>query len=208
VSPGPAPEGASERERLPAAPIDPARLAFDIDGVIADTMTLFLEIAREEFGIRGIRYDDITRYNLEECLDLSPETIARIVARILEGDHRDRLQPIPGSPQVLARLARRVDPVLCVTARPDGARVSEWLRGVLPAGGGAVEVVATGSFEAKSGVLRERRMAWFVEDRLETCHALSAAGITPILFRQPWNREPHPFLEVSCWEELSDLIRW
>jgi len=42
--------------------ITPASMAFDIDGVIADTMTLFLEIARNIFHINGIRYDDTICY--------------------------------------------------------------------------------------------------------------------------------------------------
>ena len=41
---------------------NPASVAFDIDGVIADTMTLFLEIARDVYHINGIRYDDIVCY--------------------------------------------------------------------------------------------------------------------------------------------------
>ena len=35
--------------------IDPASIAFDIDGVVADTMTLFLDIARDEYNIDWIR---------------------------------------------------------------------------------------------------------------------------------------------------------
>jgi hypothetical protein len=31
-------------------------------------------------------------------------------------------------------------------------------------------------------------------------------GITPILFVQPWNRCPHPFREVSTWEEIGALM--
>jgi phosphoglycolate phosphatase-like HAD superfamily hydrolase len=31
--------------------IDPTRVAFDIDGVIADTMSLFLDIVHEDFNI-------------------------------------------------------------------------------------------------------------------------------------------------------------
>jgi hypothetical protein len=38
--------------------IHPASVAFDIDGVIADTMTLFLDIAGDVFHINGIRYED------------------------------------------------------------------------------------------------------------------------------------------------------
>jgi len=47
---------------------------------------------------------------------------------------------------------------------------------------------------------------YFVEDRLETCFPLSDAGITPVLFKQPWNRKEHPFIEVGTWRELESLI--
>ena len=35
---------------------------------------------------------------------------------------------------------------------------------------------------------------------------LSAAGFEPIVYRQPWNRESHPFIEVGDWQELENLI--
>jgi 5'(3')-deoxyribonucleotidase len=35
---------------------------------------------------------------------------------------------------------------------------------------------------------------------------LRDAGIEPVLFKQPWNREPHPFVEVGNWDELEALI--
>ncbi len=64
--------------------IDPAAVAFDVDGVIADTMTLFLDIARDEFGINGITYEDMTCYILEECLDIDPAVITAILDRGLQ----------------------------------------------------------------------------------------------------------------------------
>jgi 5'(3')-deoxyribonucleotidase len=45
-----------------------------------------------------------------------------------------------------------------------------------------------------------------VEDRLETCVDIQESGIIPVLFRQPWNRQPHRFLEVGNWAELARLI--
>ncbi|MEA3280918.1 MAG: haloacid dehalogenase, partial [Thermodesulfobacteriota bacterium] len=62
--------------------IDPASVAFDIDGVLADTMTLFLDIAREEYDITGIRHEDITCYMLEKCIDIDEEIIEAIIVRI------------------------------------------------------------------------------------------------------------------------------
>ena len=50
--------------------IDPSAVAFDIDSVVADTMSLFIDIARDEFNINGIQYSDFTSYFLEECIDV------------------------------------------------------------------------------------------------------------------------------------------
>jgi hypothetical protein len=69
-----------------------------------------------------------------------------------------------------------------------------------------IEVIATGSFEDKCGVLKDRGISCFVEDRLETCFLLADAGIEPVVFVQPWNRKPHPFAEVGSWQELEAMI--
>ena len=188
--------------------VEPAGIAFDIDGVIADTMRLFLDIARDEFAVTGIRYEDITRYNLEECLDLPSDVIDGVIVRLLEGGYRAALYPIPGAPAVLERLARRCGSVLCVTARPTIGPIADFIHGILPSEGERIDIVATGSFEAKTEVLLDRGVTHFVEDRLETCFTLTTAGITPILFAQPWNREPHPFIEVNSWDQIDGLIRW
>ena len=188
--------------------IDPASLAFDIDGVFADTMTLFLDIAREEYDIYDVRYEDITCYMLEDCIDMDPDLIEAILIRILNGTHRPPLKPIAGATHVLTRLGRIHRPILFVTARPYGEPIYRWIQSMLPLDGDSVEVVATGSFDAKIDVLAGRDISYFVEDRLETCYPLFAAGVTPILFKQPWNRERHPFMEVGTWKELEALIEF
>lgn len=192
---------------LRPAAIDPESVAFDVDGVIADTMALFLDIARDEFGVRGVRYEDITCYNVADCLPMDPDVVGRILVRILDGSYTQPLRPIPGASGVLGRLAER-SPLLLVTARPQVGPVAAWIRALIGEAAAAAEIVATGSFEAKTEVLLERGVAHFVEDRLETCFAIADAGIQPVLFSQPWNRRPHPFLEVPSWEALDALIQW
>ena len=191
-------------ESLPR--IDPAAVAFDIDGVVADTMRLFVDIVREEFRHGDLRYEDITCYRLEDCLDLDPEIRDTVIAQIVEGSHRRPLVPIPGAPEVIARLSCLAGPVLFVTARPDAGFIEPWLHSVLPASHNGIQVVATGDFDAKLEVLRHHEKAFFVEDRLETCFTLNDGGITPVVFRQPWNRQPHPFVEVGDWSELAALM--
>ena len=186
--------------------IDPASIAFDIDGVFADTMTLFLDIAREDYEIDDIKYEDITCYALEECININGRVIEEIITKIMHGNHNVPLKPIGGATSVLTRIGRRHGPILFVTARSYDGPIFNWIKKVLPLDARSIEVVATGSFEAKVDVLLERNVLYFVEDRLETCFPLSDAGITPVLFKQPWNRKEHPFIEVGTWRELESLI--
>ena len=186
--------------------IDPRSVAFDIDSVIADTMALFIDIAREEHRIDHLKYEDITAYDLSACLNLSLPVIEAIVNRIQDGGYRAALKPIPGAAEVLAKVGKCHSPLLFVTARPYAGPIRDWVNESLALNPSEVEIVATGSFDDKVDVLTGRKITHFVEDRLETCYALQAGGVTPILFRQPWNRSRHPFTEVGSWQELESLI--
>jgi len=186
--------------------INPASLAFDIDGVIADTMSLFLDIARDDYDVDGISYADITCYNLADCIAMESAVIDAVVRRILDGHYTVPLRPIRGAPEVLARIGKHHSPVLFVTARPYVGPIRDWLCDVLPLCPESIDVVATATHELKAGVLQDRNISCFVEDRLETCYLLQDAGIVPVLFKQPWNREFHPFLEIENWDELDALI--
>lgn len=185
--------------------IDPRQLGFDIDGVVANTMQLFIDIAREVYGLNHISYHDITNYHLDQCLDMAPEIIGAIVTRIIEGNYPCRLAPMEDAGRVLHRLCA-FGPIRMVTARPKTGPMEQWMAELLEPAFCAVQIVATGSYEAKSEVLMEQQMAYFVEDRLDTCYLLKEQGITPILFAQPWNRQPHPFVEVNGWRQLERLI--
>lgn len=188
--------------------INPGDLAFDIDGVVANTMRLFLDIIRERFGVNHIRTEDITTYNLDDCLDLDPEIIATGIRILLQGDYPHELHPLPGSQRVLQRMAQCVPRLLFVTARPEREIITTWLQNLLNLPHEALEVAATGSFEAKIDVLTANGKRYFIEDRLETCFLLAEAGIMPIVYRQPWNRQPHPFSEVCSWNEIEALLHF
>jgi hypothetical protein len=195
---------------IPSAPvtIDPTAVAFDIDGVIADTMTLFLDIARDEFNINQIAYEDFRCYNLEACLDLAPDVIDAIIERILNGKYTAPLRPFSGAADVLRRIVQQRNPLLLVTARPHPGPIRAWIDDLLPDIPGSVEIVATGTFEGKADVLKQHGMRYFVEDRLETCFYVKDHGVEPVLYRQPWNRLTHPFVEVKDWRELEALIEF
>ena len=185
--------------------IDPSSIAFDIDDVFADTVALFIEIAKREYNLSDIRFEDITSYMIEDCIEIDARVLEDIFFKILDGSHTSCLRPLAGAARVVGRVGRRC-PVLFVTARPSLDSIIGWIHRVLPLKPGMVQVVATGSFDGKADVLLERGVSHFVDDRLETCFSLNVVGITPILFKRPWNRKKHPFIEVGSWKELEALI--
>lgn len=186
--------------------IAPRDIAFDFDGVVADTFRLFVRMANEDYGY-AFEYEDITDYLFLNAIDMDRAVADKIIEQLTDIPHELDLQPNKGASETLTRLAR-VNPLLFVTARPYGNPVELWFQKTMPHLKDAIRIEATGGSVEKLPVLRERGVRYFVEDRLDTCRMLVEHGITPILYDQPWNREPHPFQVVKDWEDIARLIAW
>lgn len=187
--------------------IAPTEVAFDIDGVIADSFGAFIQTARKYYGSR-LTYNDVTDYDFRNVIDFDEATAHEIVDMILENPLGLGIRPMKGAVKVLTRLASRA-PVLLVTARTDGDAIAEWIHEEVGLkGSDAMRLEATGNHQDKVPVLLEKGMKYFVEDRLDTCFLLQERSITPIVFDQPWNQSVHPFHRVRSWEEIDELIDW
>lgn len=187
--------------------ISPSSIAFDFDGVIADTFRLFVRMAREDYHYE-FNYEDITDYEFLKCIRMDRQHAREIIEVLTNDPHEIDLFPNYGADSVLARMTS-LSPLLVVTARPLSVPIELWFRRHIPEiDPGCLKVEATGVNTAKLEVLRKNSITHFVDDRLDTCRMLQDAGITPIVFAQPWNRKPHPFTAVETWEELAALINW
>ncbi|MHB8810797.1 MAG: 5' nucleotidase, NT5C type [Desulfobulbaceae bacterium] len=185
--------------------VHPSRLGFDFDGVVADTAEAFIRLCCEEYGYCSIRLEDITEFEVERCLDLDPGIVDAVFARILCNSVDAGLQPMPGSIRVLAELTE-LAPVTLITARPYPQPVRDWLDAVMPAPvSRRIRVVAMGAHDDKPKHIRQHGLDSFIDDRAETCFQLDEAGITPIIFSQPWNQGRHAFASVRTWEEIRAL---
>ncbi len=187
-------------------PIAPHRLAFDIDGVVADTAAAFLRIAAKEYGAAHLSLDDIAEFEVESCLDLDPRVIRHIFQRLLEDPLGEGLAPMPGAVAVLEELAGCAE-VTFVTARPLRAPIEAWLcRHLGPRARRNFRLEATGDHDNKGGYLRRLGVDTLIDDRLETCAALAAAGFSPIVFEQPWNRGRHRLPVVRDWRAIRQAL--
>jgi len=185
--------------------IHPSRLGFDFDGVVADTAEAFIRLCCEEYGYCSIRLEDITEFAVERCLDLDPGIVDAVFARILRNSVDVGLRPMPGAIQVLTELTD-LAPVTLITARPYPQPVLDWLNSVMPIPVcRRISVVAMGLHDDKARYIRQHGLDSFVDDRAETCFQLDEAGITPIIFSQPWNQGRHSFISVSSWDEIRTL---
>jgi uncharacterized protein len=187
--------------------IPPRELAFDIDGVFADTFRVFVETAQKDYGVR-IEYEDITEYEFLSVIDMEEDIASEIIGRILSDPIRMGIEPMGGSVEVLTKLAA-AGPILFVTARPEKEAISAWVNQKLHrADSGLIRVEATATHLQKLPVLLNHGIRYFVEDRLDTCYLIEEASLVPIVFEQPWNRKGHPFCRVKDWWELASLIDW
>jgi uncharacterized HAD superfamily protein len=187
--------------------VRPWEIAFDIDGVFADTFHTFVERANSAYGY-AIDYQDITEYEFARVIEIEPEVSDKILRSLLDFPLESGIRPLEGAVEVLTRLAAAA-PLLFVTARSEKTGILEWVRHHLPeVDMELIGLEATHTHEAKLPVLLGRNVKYFVEDCLETCYLLEASSITPIVFRQPWNRKHHPFAAVNSWAEISAMIKW
>lgn len=190
---------------LPAGPVPPQAIGFDIDGVVADTMEAFIRIAREDYG-HTVRPEEITCFEVEDCLDLPREAIADIFERLLTDPVGSGLAPMAGAVENITAMSRS-GPVTFITARPETKPLFRWLE--LHFGRRTcrnLRLLSSGDHDNKAEFIRACGLSFFVDDRARTCRMLAnEEGINPIVFEQPWNRGRHRLPAVRHWGEIGAL---
>ncbi|MFP3868575.1 MAG: 5' nucleotidase, NT5C type [Desulfobacteraceae bacterium] len=186
--------------------ISPDKVAFDIDGVVADIMTTFINLGRERYGLDHLRYEDITDFYLHRCLKMDQAIIMEILEMLIDRPHELEIEPLPHAVPVLTKLAQEA-PLLFITARDRTEPIQMWLcRTLSQVPPTAMRIIATGDPDTKLEYLHDHGIEYFVEDRLDTCWQLSQNGVTPIVYDQPWNRQTHPFRIVYDWQDIARLL--
>ncbi len=185
--------------------IAPSRLGFDFDGVIADTADAFLRLACYNYNICDIRIEEITSFEVEQCLSLEQKIIEEIFMEIQLDPVAVGLKPMPGAVEVLSEFSKRGQ-LTVVTARKEAKPVNQWLETVMEQKiCSRIRVVASGEHDDKIRHIKQHNLTHFIDDRAETCTMLDRADINPFVFNQPWNLNRHNLPTVNCWQEIRSL---
>lgn len=186
--------------------IQPTEIGFDFDGVIANTADAFIRIACEKHNYCSFTMEDITNFQLEECIGIPSELVERIFLDILEDSLATGLLPIPGAVDVLSRLAAHA-PITVITARHLEQPVMDWFDRFFPeTTRNAIRLIAMGDHDDKLRYIQDHHLKYFIDDRAETCTMLAAAQITPLVYTQPWNKNRHSLPTVENWQDIQALL--
>ena len=190
--------------RRVAIPIQ--EIGFDFDGVIADTAEAFIRLACTEYGYCSFTCEDITNFELEDCLAIPGELVEKIFSDILIDSLATKLLPMPGAVECLEQFTL-TSQVTIITARSLDNPVFDWLdRFFTKKAKENIKVVATGDHNDKVRHIHQHNLKFFIDDRAETCKQLVHENITPFVFTQPWNRDRHSLQTVANWEEIQALV--
>ncbi len=190
----------------PPLPIPVSEIGFDFDGVIADTAEAFIRLACSEHGYCSFTHENITNFELENCLDIPQTLVEKIFTDILTDSLATKLLPMPGAVESLERFAE-TGCLTIITARPLIQPVFAWLEHYFSTPAREkIRVVATGDHNDKVRHIHRHGLKYFIDDRAETCIQLAREAISPYVFNQPWNKNRHELPTVADWREISALV--
>lgn len=185
-------------------PLD--EIGFDFDGVIADTATTFLEIASRKYGYNSFSKEDITTFELEDCINVPRAVVEKIFTEILMDSLGTGLLPMQGAIETLSLFASHSS-VKIITARPVEQPVHDWLETYFNTPLlDKIQVVATGDHDDKIRHIHASKIKYFVDDRVVTCESLVREKIHPIVYNQPWNKGQHNLTMVSDWDDIAYMV--
>lgn len=179
------------------------RIGVDIDGVLADSLPLWVKELNNFFN-KSVPVEEFHLYDIRKTYDIKPGEIERFIE--LKGKYlMSEPPPVPGAPRYLRKIKQHHE-VYIITARDERYRreTSRWLK---KHGLPYDELLLLGSHEKKE-ICLEKNLHVMVEDTLEIGKKISSAGVPVLLMDAPYNQGALPVLvyRKRSWEEIYQAI--
>ncbi len=179
-------------------------IAFDLDGVIADSLQAYLDYFDEKFGIR-LSKSKITKWRLDDISGLNMQKVLGTF-EVVFGDP-NRVAPVSGSIECLSKYYKMVGEIPIITHRfgkngVPGAR--RWLNKHLK---GKYKLIVSDP-DKKIEIMKKKKYFGLVEDNPITALKAAEAGFLSIIFHTPYNRSvKHPnIIRVYDWSGLGMVL--
>ena len=174
-------------------------IAFDIDGVVCDSITTFYESAKQKWNkpisnstyqikIRGISSDEIFHEYMGILIH-----------------ENEKMFPYINAVESLRIFAKYLVPLTFVTSRPEHCLVMrstmEWLKTYLQ--GVKFNIIFT---DNKLEYIQEQGFKYFVEDRYKTANQLAKNNIQCFLVNREWNMNRQTHKNVTRVNDLKQVF--
>jgi len=190
------------------------RIGIDIDEVLVDFLTPFLEDHNARYGTA---YSSKTfhSFGMHHVMDEDQATIVARIEAFFKTDTYKNLQPIPGAEEAVSELAKN-HVLLAISSRNDSIRdfTRQWIKLHFP---GITEVhfsnhpyVSREAVHSKAELCLLLKLDVLIEDAFEHVLPCAEKGIKVLLFDTPWNQMadlPANITRVHSWPEIVDVIR-
>ena len=181
---------------------DIMRIAFDVDGVVLNSIDIILEHINERTGM-SLEANHLFSWDLEP-LGVDFETLREAVRYMYSVPG---IKPYDGAVEVLSRIHEAIEePLLFITGRSDPSTARRQLE-ALPWNPTTPDMVVKGGARYKIPYFEEHGVEFIVEDDPEHLAEYEEAGIGVGLMLRPWNRS----VEIPLTRRFTgwtDLEKW
>jgi hypothetical protein len=172
------------------------KIYVDLDDVLADTVSLFLVIARKRFD-RYVEYEEVHSFNLAKSLNMQPGDYQDFMKCVHEPDVLLSIVPIAGAREAVTRWLQKGDQVIVATGRPShtGPTCLQWLS---ENGFSGTELLFVDKYSrplktdpptvVALDCIPSMGFDVLIEDSPEVATYLAQKGCKVSLVRRPWNQ--------------------
>ncbi len=178
-------------------------IGIDVDGVLADSFSRWLQEAEKRHGIKAFK-KDITRYELSEVFPgVTHEQILEDWRLIWDNYGEIRLED-QDIPSIMDNLGGKFN--ICITTANPSPNIPKWL------GENRIPYDRFIHFKSHSEKHQLDGVSVYVDDFHEVAQSVANSGKTAIILRQPYNdafiksnRNPR-ILAAYGWRDLEDIL--
>ncbi|OIO41879.1 hypothetical protein COY00_03990 [Candidatus Pacearchaeota archaeon CG_4_10_14_0_2_um_filter_35_33] len=188
------------------------RIAIDLDDVLADSLTTFIEFYNSNHQDK-LKYEDFTSYTLNEINGTPKEEENKLLADFDNSPYFQDTKPMLKSQEAVMELSKKHE-LIIVTSRTleKEEKTKAWLKKYFPE---ITKVYFTrhnyeASQKTKAEICEEIGADILIEDRLKYAKQTAEAGIKVLLFNYPWNQTKNlnsNIQRVKDWDEILTKLR-
>lgn len=188
-------------------------IGVDLDEVVGDTMSAVIAFHNEKYGTT-LKKKDFLSYRFWEIWGGTREDAIRKMYDFFETDHFKNINPAVGSLLALELLKKSGHKIFLITGRQTHIikKTEEWIEKNFPEIFDELHFANSYSLtdapRKKSDLCKSLGITLLIEDDMDHVRECSKAGLTTLLFNQPWNQGdlPRNVKRVFSWDEIVKEI--